>query len=401
MRKSLTSAPSNFAPDRGPAKHFHGRRGILSTFGEILNYSTENRWGTTFLIQGAPGAGKTALLYECGKLAEGLGWQIARVNPRALWNSDELLHSLGLGNRPGVTEASAEVGAGSLLKAGVKSGLPVRTTLEILRRGDDPLLLELDEAQMLQTTIHPLPPDQFGIATGLLKSIHNGELGKPVILVAAGLGTTVDAFGTLGISRFEKDALVQLGAVGKEAEHAVLHDWLTKDGKATGDTWGWIDAIAQETHGWPQHILSYVGPALDRLYTDNGVMTAEGLNAVLEEGRTGRAVYYKQRARGFSIQQCHSLAKLFANVPRGGSLELEDIMMSLTQDHGVEKARGIFHRALHKGILDERDNCFAVPVPSMHDWLVSNYAHKQIKFPHEAPHILNLDDRSSGIDFDR
>lgn len=77
------------------------------------------------------------------------------VNPRALWNSDELLHSLGLGKRPSVTEASAEVGAGSLVKAGIKSGLPARTTLEILRGGNDSLLLRLDEAQTLQTTIPP------------------------------------------------------------------------------------------------------------------------------------------------------------------------------------------------------------------------------------------------------
>ncbi len=400
MREALTSVPSNFAPDRGPAKYFHGRKKILSTFGKILNYSTENGWGTTFLIQGAPGVGKTALLYECGRLAEELGWKTVGVNPRALWNSDGLLHSLGLGNHPDVTEASAQVGAGSFFKAGVKSGLPVRTTLEILRRGDDPLLLKLDEAQMLQTTIPPLPPEQYGIATGLLNAIHNNELDKPVILIAAGLGTTADAFGTLGISRFEKNALVQLGALDKEAERAVLHDWLTKDGKATGDTTAWIDAITQETHGWPQHILSYVGPALDRLHTDNGVMTAEGLTTVLEAGHAGRTEYYKQRAKGFSTQQRRSFAKLFANVSRGGSLELEDITMSLAQDHGAEKAQELFRRAVEKGIIDERNGRYVIPIPSMYDWLAHNYTHERIEFPHKTSHIQHLGHRSSGMDFD-
>ena len=131
----------------------------------------------------------------------------------------------------------------------------------------------------------------------VVNAIHNGELERPVILIATGLGTTEEAFGTLGVSRFAKHCIVELGPLGKEAECAVLHDWLTRDGKATRDTTVWIDAITQETYGWPQHILSYVEPALDQLHANNGVMTAEGLNTVLEEGRTGRVAYYKQRAK--------------------------------------------------------------------------------------------------------
>ena len=48
------------------------------------------------------------------------------------------------------------------------------------------------------------------------------------------------------------------GPWAKDAERAVLHDWLTEEGKATGDTTVWIDAITKESHGWPQHIISYV-----------------------------------------------------------------------------------------------------------------------------------------------
>ena len=96
MHESLTPAPSNFAPDRGPAKYFHGREEILSTFGKILNYSTENRWGTTFLIQGAPGAGKTALLYECDRLAQESKWETTEISSAALWDPNELQQSLKL-----------------------------------------------------------------------------------------------------------------------------------------------------------------------------------------------------------------------------------------------------------------------------------------------------------------
>ena len=403
MRKVQTHSPSAEAFDRGRAKYFHGREKILADFRDALWRAKHRDGGTTFLIQGAPGAGKTALLYKCGEVVKGLGWKTVDVNPRALWDSDELLHSLSLGKRPAVTEASAGVGAGPLVRAGVKSELPGRTTLEILRGGGEPLLLMLDEAQMLQKTVPPLPPDQYGIATGLLNAIHNGRLGRPVILIAAGLGPTTKAFGTLGISRFAGGARVELGALGKDAERAVLHDWLTEDGKATGDTAAWIDAIAQETHGWPQHILSYVKPALDQLEADKGVMTAEGLATVLEAGRALRTAYYRGRVERVTIKQRRSFAKLFANVAYGVGLEFEDIMLSLAQDHGTEKAKDIFRRAVEKGVIDERDGLYVVPIPSMHDWLVSNYARIQVKVDSDRPlgQLRDVGGRDSGIEMER
>lgn len=42
--------------DRGPAKYFHGRKQILHDFNELVELATQADSGTTFLIQGAPGA---------------------------------------------------------------------------------------------------------------------------------------------------------------------------------------------------------------------------------------------------------------------------------------------------------------------------------------------------------
>jgi len=52
----------DFYDDRGPAKYFHGRHRILGNFLKLLKKSVNEKGGSTFLIQGAPGAGKTALL---------------------------------------------------------------------------------------------------------------------------------------------------------------------------------------------------------------------------------------------------------------------------------------------------------------------------------------------------
>jgi len=40
-----------------------------------------------------------------------------------------------------------------------------------------------------------------GVVTSVLKQIHNGGLCKPVMLLASGLGTTLDELESFGISR--------------------------------------------------------------------------------------------------------------------------------------------------------------------------------------------------------
>ena len=400
MRESLTHSPITAAFDRGPAKYFHGRRQILRDFSKLALRAVQGKSGTTFLIQGAPGAGKTALLYKCEELARDREWATVEIPSSALWDPNELQQSIDLKRTLEAQSGSASINLFGIGGAEVNAERSPQTVKNLLRGGKKPLLLTLDEAQILGMK-DEFPADQISTVRHVLNSIHNGRLGRPVILIAAGLGTTADAFGTLGISRFARHCLVQLGTLGKEAECAVLHDWLTKDGKATGDTTAWIDAIAQETHGWPQHILSYVEPALDQLRAHNGIMTAEGLGAVLEEGRMGRTAYYKQRTRGFYREQLHCIARSIADVPSGSRVDHTAIMSSLSQDYGHNETEKIFRQALHKGILDERDNSFVVPIPSMHDWLVSNYAHEQVKFPRGTPQIPNLDDRNPGLDFGR
>ncbi len=400
MRKSHSPSPVTAAFDRGPAKYFHGRKQILHDFSKLATRAIQADSGTTILIQGAPGAGKTALLSKCEELARDRKWASVKIYSTALWDPNELLQSLKSKRAVGVEGGVARVGVPGIVEAEIKAERSPRTVMNLLRGGETPLLLTLDEAQVLGNK-NLIPPDQEHTVVSVLTAIHNGDLGRPVILLAAGLGTTVNAFEKLGISRFAGDAFIELGSLSKEAERAVIRDWLKKDGKAQGDLTAWINAIAQETHGWPQHILSYVEPALGQLHADKRVMTTEGLNAVLEAGRRGRAAYYRQRAKGFSLQQRRSFAKLFTNVAYGGSLELEDIMMSLAQDHGAEKADELFHRAAEKGIIDERDGRYVIPIPSMHDWLVSNYARERISSPPETPSVPSTEDRNSGMDFGR
>ncbi len=391
---------SKFTPDRGPSPYFHGRTKILENFQELLGYSSQNTWGTTFLIQGAPGAGKTALLYECQKYALEAGWNVVLIPPTALWDTNELLNALGKGRKMQLTQGSGKFGVNALIKieAGVDFTLleKDRTPLEILSGTKKPLLLILDEAQVLSTEGIP-PTNHRSTATSLLTFIHNGNLGKPAILLVAGLGTTIASFGKLGISRFSEDCVAELGALSKESERLVIEDWIKKEGSGQGDSSAWLDAIAKETHGWPRHVHSYAKHASEYLKANGGAMTPDGLNSVLEAGHKARKVYYKQRVNDFKPSEIQCLAKAITDVQPGIPMDDEDIVSLMAQKFGDDRAEELFKRFEEKGILEKITMGYIVPIPSMHAWLKETYTRENIEIPPE-PQKSRVDrDRDAGL----
>jgi len=397
-RNFTPSTPLTAARDRGPSPYFHGRERIQHNFKELLQRATRAGNGTTFLIQGAPGVGKTALVYECKKHALEGGWDVASITPPALWDSDELRYALGRGSRLSVTGGSGKVGVDKVVKIEASVDFSVDqppTVLQVLRGGKKPLLLALDEAQVLGKE-GVLPSDQVGVVNSVLNSVHNGDLDRPVILLAAGLGTTLTAFGRLGVSRFAKNCRIELGPLSKEAERAVIQDWLKKEGRAKGDPATWVEGIAREAHGWPHHILSYVEPAVEQLKADAGVMTPNGMSAVLEAGGKARLAYYQERAYDYPAEARQSLMKAFTDVSLGKSTTQSVILASLSQDFGPDRAAELFKEALRKGLLDERDGHYVIPIPSMHAWLKEEYGRERIEIP-PAPTMGHIfQERGSG-----
>ena len=399
--RSYPTTPLTAARDRGPSQYFHGRTRILRNFEELLKRAIQAGDGTTFLIQGASGVGKTALVYECKRHALEGGWDVASINPLALWDSNELLYALGQGSRLSLTGGSGKVGVDPDVK--IEAGLDFsvnqenRTVLRVLRGGKKPLLLALDEAQALGKENIP-PSNRVSIVNSLLTNIHNGDLGRPVILLAAGLGTTLKAFGELGVSRFAEDCVVELGALSKESERAVIQDWLKMEGGVKGDPTAWIEAIAREAHGWPQHIQSYSRRAAEQLTANHGVMTPTGLSAALEAGRESRKVYYRQRLVEFRVDEICCLARSVADVPRGEPAEYRDIVSSLAQEYGADGAESLFKKLEEEGLLAQSGMGYAIPIPSMHAWLKDEYVRERIDIPRNPEVGRSFHERNSGLE---
>ena len=393
-RHFTPTTPLTAARDRGPSRYFHGRERSQRNFKELLQRATQAGNGTTFLIQGAPGVGKTALLYECGNHARAQEWKVVKIGVEALWKPYKLLDSLGLADKYKPTEKSVQFGLKDLFSGGYKSSRAEPTVESVLKDGSQPLLLILDEAHALADKDVP-PPQHKASAIHVLEFIHNGELGRPVILLAAGLGTVREGFGELKISRYADNCFVELGALDKGPERAVIQDWITKEGGAKGDPTAWIDAIAQETHGWPQHIQSYANRAVAQLKANDGVMTASGLSATLQAGREARKVYYKQQVDKFYGDEIQCLMSALPDKPAGPPASRIDIMSALTKTYNLE-AKALFDRFIRKGILEKSGVGLVVPIPSMHAWMKDVYGRERIEMPPAPTMGHSFQERDSG-----
>ncbi len=329
------------------------------------------------LIQGAPGAGKTALLEEMALDALEKQWDVIEINLGDLYNPVHMAQTLG---KPYVSRKQTAVKADVKLLGAehvneVAGDSSVSRVLEKVNPKEGVLLI-LDEAQRIA--------DFAGTSNKMsvmktLDNLHNGKVNHPIILLVAGLGQTEEAFRLLGISRFKGGCFIELGALGKDSERAVIQDWLVKEGGAKGDPSPWIDAIAQKTHGWPQHISAYGDAAAKQIWKDDGNMISVGLEVVYKLGEDRREAYYKQRAKGISGRERGSLARLIKNIAPGKGLYKEDVIEVLSQEcDDPDKARSLFTKAVERGILHSQDEVYSIPIPSMRTWLISNYARERI-----------------------
>ena len=186
------------------------------------------------------------------------------------------------------------------------------------------------------------------------------------------MGNTSQAFGELGIARFGGDCLVKLGRLKSHNERAVIRDWLEKGGHAKQDVTPWVDAIAQETDGWPQHIVCFAQPGSQVIQQSGGRLTDNGLEAVLEEGRSRKEIYYNSRTIGSLPQDLALLGLIISCSGKGKTWDPEQLYDAFSirkRRSGITSADAI-NTLLDKGVLSETNKGYYVPIPSMERWLV-------------------------------
>lgn len=397
--------------DGGSTPFFSGRHQViedieLSIEGVMERYRNGIRLPAadeTWLFQGPPGVGKSALL---ARLDERWSSEASEASPISMLIRVDLIHNqanlvaeiadaIAIANSD--SDASdklrqivsmdhslaTSVGGEFLIKATAQSSEenPATTnpreltwkTLATLFRPEKwkrPVVLMLDEAQSMR--------DLEGQSE--VSNLHQGIHGLPIIPIFAGLSDSYDALRKHHISRMSHRRRITLGALEQsEAEDSVkrMLDAFRVDGSNRCD---WVRRIAGECSGWPQHLQTSLQALAKVLTANNGILgptDGDFARSVSEISATYRNEYYEDRLDD-DLAGCVGLLHIVlesARPPGKTLVELKSAILVRAKDGEDCKyqlpenldASGLLNRMIMRGFLQRSGNGhrYFCPIPSL------------------------------------
>ncbi len=349
--------------------------------------------GATRLFQGAPGAGKTALLtalqqrwgkpdapadaplpvvLEWGHLhseAVVAGAILKAVDP-AMEETYRRTGTVGLdaGLRiPGVSVGGRVSGS---------TAPPSLTFLELVRAVPPsawtrPVCLMVDEIQMVNTP-----------TMNVLNQLHSGSHGLPIVPLYAGLGSSLDVLATHGLSRLAIDAVHDIGALApEEAQGAVRMMFERYRVDLEGVDHDWPSELASLSECWPQHLHNAMRALAEGLVAVGGRLAAVDSARVLDRDRHYRTISYSRRVSPAMDEARCLVGAVMAALPEEG-LRAGQVLAAITRfaktdmdpEWGLPDgmtARGFLHHLVHQGALQRgTDKLYHCPIPSFWTYLV-------------------------------
>lgn len=352
--------------------------------------------GQTALFTGAPGAGKTALLehlkedFERNGLAvaarlpvelierptDAIGAVVMQIDPEIAKKARQEITTTYGGGISSVISAGAER---SKKDAGM-SAMPTFATIHPLlkkRLNGKPVVLFLDEAQ-------DAVGDRPNGTNSLIQELHKGHSG-PFLLIAGGLSDSKSVFKQIGISRFGRNRLHALGLLSGAEVREAAEDFLANE--EYGIDCGppairqqWVEALADESKGWPQHLTNAFCGAAEEIIKADGSLGNANLAAALKSSREYRESYYKARIEGVPLKL---IADIYAAMPDSGGLGYDEIGKVI--DRAYRSRSGMsgrlpqekaFDELLHRGVLQDcMPERFDAPIPSLRKYVFALAKH--------------------------
>ena len=389
--------------DRGTPLHFVGREAEIRRLGRVLEATLQayktgdgSQKGNTQLITAAPGAGKSALLEELKENWEAKGVaRVVQLHVSTLADRTATYREFVSQLNPvaaeqfGVTTTESKTaGIGYVFVLTSQTGeqrtqqLPLTANAvvrwlkseERSENGDVPIVLLVDEVQNLR-----LENQENAAGTGsLLRDVHEGVKGTPIMLVLAGLGDSIEVLEEWGISRLEGKSRITLGGLSlkdmREATEKFFGFFHVRGSLAERAIWA--EAIAEETSGWPQHLVNGLCGAAEAIVEGHGDLAQSSLEAALAHGSAHRRNYYIERNQQFQ-RMPELLSAVFAAMPQGAGTEGVFLRRAIsraykeTPDLADEMDRSeVFTKLLHKGLIqDFGDDRYDCPIPSMRTYV--------------------------------
>ena len=325
--------------------------------------------GSTVLITGAPGAGKTSVmdfLLNRWSDAEGSGPIGIAVDLSDISDSETLALAVRRSVSGGVGPALANyLRSFSIGALGVSAGVEFAGGEASFSDVGRPVALFIDEIQSIPG--RPDAPEAL-----LLQSLHLGTHGAPVVPVLAGLAHATDVLEEAGLSRLSDGSVLPLGALSREEACRSAELFLDAFDVA-GDRTGWPEAVARWSDGWPMHVHNSLRALAGGLAACGGHLDRVDRAEVKMRAARSRTRYYGQRTAGILEEHPELLGRIMESIPpfgmrKAGILQL--IRSRLGEAEGEFPAAGeLFRSMLSKGLiqggLDGRVVC---PIPSMRSW---------------------------------
>ncbi len=363
----------------------------------------------TWLIQGAPGAGKSALLSHLENIwaMREDGPVTVRVHPNDLRNENNVTRAIAnciipyQGARILNTVRTIEAGGG--VDFGIKAdgkvsdseqsaGLALNDLAQLygahavavskrLLKGSSlappvlrPIVVLIDEVQFFEPEDVPV-----------LRKLHSGEHGMPIVALLFGLAYSESMLAAARISRFAKtnqlshvQTIAPLEA-GEAAEcvRAMLNGYQIKN-RHHSDLPEKIDVWCD---GWPQFLEHYMLPLAGQL-SDNGLDLARiDESAVRRDGDANRVDYYRQRLGNSPISDGKQLLAEVAQLIGPDGCERGEIISLLskrrwvedeyltTMPEGMQPAEFI-EAMIVAGVVHRKDTVLTIPIPSFRRYLI-------------------------------
>ncbi len=395
----------------GRESFFCGRDCEYAVFREAVKVLNSGRvGGGTMIFQGAPGAGKSALMQECIEAIKSHStpmdpWVAVSIPPSSLGSPSDVIQYLidaadaesqrllkldsdatartlksllalgkkmhgGLWKR-GFQFAGFSVGGeskgGNRSNSATRAGLLFRNAAPLLRNVR--VVVFVDEAQNVPVE---------SATRGVLDCLHRDAQGIQLVAAFFGLSDTEEVLGNCGLSRLPSERIVNLDLLSMDDATWSLRRMLDayyvgEDGEKSV----WSTALAELSQGWAQHI-NRVGVAAGRIIRSNhGRVELHLLEKALQDGAKLKHDYYARRlAAG---DRFPALYKQIALAMSNRSTDfLSEEALSNIAAPTLEKAQVPFDRflnkTLHAGLLSpvaDLPHHYRFPIPSMRDYLCS------------------------------
>ena len=347
------------------------------------NHPEPAEGGLTRLIQAAPGAGKSSILYTLKDRWRKRGGQapaVITMNGYQLGNWDVL--------RTGLAQALPE----SLGKRIFRILVPDRISSDVAEwdmpelpgsRPDRTVCLMVDEVQTVRTGADGGTDPEIG---EFLLNLHSGEHGLPVIPVYAGLSHARQRLSEAGLSRLSRGTVHTLPPLSEEEARTSAAMFVERFRIATGTGLDrdWCRRVAAVSRGWPAHLHNGLQILAEHLLAAGSDLTRIDPEAWQRDEKVYRDSYYSARLSDPLAETVPLLADVTVRIGRLDHCDRGDALDIIQARADVPGPRrtvpagmtvsGYLNEMLVCGVLQEDQGRLYCPIPSFRDYLVEQAA---------------------------